>query len=91
MGSEMCIRDRVPTQRIDAALEGRQVERVRVLRARRDAVRWRKALDGVRDAARGDTNLMPAILEAVESDATVGEIASALREIFGEHQESVTV
>jgi methylmalonyl-CoA mutase N-terminal domain/subunit len=32
---------------------------------------------------------MPAILEAVESLATVGEIASAMREIFGEYQESV--
>jgi len=81
----------IPTQRIDPALEARQVERVRAVRARRDAARWQKALDGVRDAARGDTNLMPAIVEAVEGDATVGEIASALREVFGEYRESVTV
>ncbi|HTV81695.1 MAG TPA: methylmalonyl-CoA mutase family protein [Acidobacteriaceae bacterium] len=81
----------IPTQHIDPALETRQVERVRELRARRDSRRWGRALDGVREAAGSDTNLMPAILEAVESYATVGEIASALREIFGEYQESVTL
>jgi methylmalonyl-CoA mutase N-terminal domain/subunit len=81
----------IPTQRIDPALEARQVERVRAVRARRDAARWRAALDRVRECARGDTHLMPAILEAVESQATVGEIASALREIFGEYQESVAL
>ncbi len=81
----------VPTQQLDPELEARQVERVRELRARRDAARWRSALDGVGNAARRDTNLMPAILEAVESRATVGEIAGAMREVFGEYQESVTV
>ncbi|MGA7886986.1 MAG: methylmalonyl-CoA mutase family protein [Acidobacteriaceae bacterium] len=81
----------IPTQRMDPGLEAKQVERVRTLRARRDAARWRQALDGVRAAGSRGTNLMPAILEAVESYATVGEIASTLREVFGEYQESVTV
>ena len=81
----------VPTQRIDPALEARQVERLREMRARRDAGRWQNALEGVRKAAGSDTNLMPAILEAVESYATVGEIASALRQVFGEYRESVTL
>jgi methylmalonyl-CoA mutase, N-terminal domain len=81
----------IPTQRIDPALETRQVERVRKLRARRDSRRWDRALDRVREAAGSDTNLMPAILEAVQSYATVGEIASALREVFGEYQESITL
>ena len=81
----------IPTQRIDEALERRQVERVRARRARRDAARWTASLDRVRDAARTDANLIPAILEAVESYATVGEIAGALREIFGEFRESVRI
>jgi methylmalonyl-CoA mutase, N-terminal domain len=81
----------IPTQRIDEALERKQVERVRALRARRDAGRWQSSLDGVREAARSNPNLMPAILEAVESCATVGEIAWALREVFGEYQESVRI
>ncbi|HTV14660.1 MAG TPA: methylmalonyl-CoA mutase family protein, partial [Acidobacteriaceae bacterium] len=81
----------IPTQRIDEALERKQVERVRALRARRDAGRWRASVDGVRTAAKSGANLMPAILEAAESCATVGEIASALREVFGEYQESVRI
>ena len=79
----------IPTQRMDEALERKQVERLRALRARRDGARWQASLDRVRDAARDGANLMPAILEAVESCATVGEIATALRETFGEYHESV--
>jgi methylmalonyl-CoA mutase, N-terminal domain len=79
----------IPTQRIDEALERKQVERLQGLRARRDQARWQASLDGVRDAARSGANVMPAILEATESYATVGEIASTLREVFGEYQESV--
>jgi methylmalonyl-CoA mutase, N-terminal domain len=81
----------IPIQRIDEALERQQVERVRALRMRRDGMRWQAAIDGVRDHARSGKNLMPAILEAVESSATVGEIAAAMREVFGEYQESVVV
>jgi methylmalonyl-CoA mutase N-terminal domain/subunit len=81
----------VPIQRIDAALEGRQVERVKALRVRRDAGIHAEALRRVEDAARSSTNLMPRILNAVESYATVGEIANVLRGVFGEYRESVTV
>jgi len=81
----------IPTQRIDEELERRQIERVRALRARRDSGPWQQSVERVRDHARTGANLMPAILEAVESYATVGEIASALREVFGEYQERVTV
>jgi methylmalonyl-CoA mutase N-terminal domain/subunit len=81
----------VPIQRIDEALEGRQVERLRALRARRDAGVHAAALRGVEDAARGGENLMPRILQAVESYATVGEIANVLRGVFGEYRETVTV
>jgi methylmalonyl-CoA mutase N-terminal domain/subunit len=81
----------VPIQRIDEALEGRQVERVRALRARRDVGVHAAALRGVEDAARGGENLMPRILLAVESSATVGEIANVMRTVFGEYRETVTV
>ena len=81
----------VPIQRIDEALEGRQVERVRALRVRRDAGVHAGALRGVEDAARGGENLMPRILHAVESCATVGEIANVMRTVFGEYRETVTV
>ena len=78
----------VPIQRIDEALEGRQVERVRALRAGRDAGIHAAALRRVEDAARSGGNLMPQILHAVESYATVGEIANVLRTVFGEYRES---
>ncbi len=81
----------IPIQRIDEDLERHQVERVRALRARRDAQRWLAAIDRVKEHARSGANLMPAILEAVESYATVGEIAAAMREVFGEYQESVVI
>ena len=81
----------VPIQRIDEALEGRQVERVRTLRVRRDAGVNAAALRGVEDAARSGGNLMPQILRAVESYATVGEIANVMRAVFGEYRETVTV
>lgn len=72
---------------IDPAIERRQVERVAAVRAKRDAVAWRVALDSVRDAARDGNNLVPRILSAVEAYATVGEIADAMREVFGEYRE----
>jgi methylmalonyl-CoA mutase N-terminal domain/subunit len=81
----------VPIQRIDEALEGRQVERVRALRTRRDAGVHAEALRRVEDAARGGANLMPHILRAVESYATVGELANVMRGVFGEYRETVTV
>jgi methylmalonyl-CoA mutase N-terminal domain/subunit len=81
----------VPIQRIDEALEGRQVERLRALRVRRDMSVYAAALRRVEEAARGGGNLMPQILHAVESYATVGEIADVLRRVFGEYRETVTV
>jgi methylmalonyl-CoA mutase N-terminal domain/subunit len=70
----------------EATVERDQVERVRALWVRRDPLRWRAALHRVTDQARCNANLMPAILEAVESCATVGEIAGSLGEVFGEYQ-----
>ncbi|WP_051978593.1 acyl-CoA mutase large subunit family protein [Edaphobacter aggregans] len=81
----------VPIQRIDEALEQRQVERVRALRVRRDGGGHAASLKGVEDAARGGENLMPRIVAAVEAYATVGEIADVLRGVFGEYRETVVV
>ena len=81
----------VPIQRIDPALEPKQVERVRALRARRDMKAWQSALQGIEDAARTGENLMPRIIAAVEAYATVGEISDAIRNVFGEYRETVVV
>ena len=81
----------VPIQRIDEALERKQVERLRALRAKRDAGVWRDALTRVEDTARTGENLMPAIVDAVENYATVGEISDAMRKVFGEYKEAVVI
>jgi methylmalonyl-CoA mutase N-terminal domain/subunit len=84
-------RSEVPLLRIDESLEGRQVERLRALRAKRDARHWRQNLQQVEEAARGGANLMPHIIAAVESYATVGEISDTLRRVFGEYKEAVVI
>jgi methylmalonyl-CoA mutase, N-terminal domain len=81
----------IPILRIDPAIEQEQVERVRALRARRDAARANKAIAEVESRARSGANLMPAILAAVEAYATVGEISDAMRRVFGEHQETLAL
>jgi methylmalonyl-CoA mutase N-terminal domain/subunit len=81
----------IPIQRIDPALEPKQIERVRALRAKRDPGPWKAALKQVEDAAKGGENLMPRILAAVEANATVGEISDAMRHIYGEYHEAVVI
>jgi len=81
----------IPTLRIDPEIERSQIERLRALRARRDAAKARAAVEEVERRARTTENLMPAILAAVEAYATVGEISDALRRVFGEYRESVVI
>ncbi|MGA2979114.1 MAG: methylmalonyl-CoA mutase family protein [Terriglobales bacterium] len=81
----------VPIQRIDPALEPRQVERLRALRAKRNAETWQAAIRAVEDTARSGDNLMPRILAAVEANATVGEISDAMRKVYGEYKEAVVI
>jgi methylmalonyl-CoA mutase N-terminal domain/subunit len=85
--AEAAERRRPDTLQIDPAMEARQIERVRGMRASRDEGVWRAALNGVTDAARGADNLVPPIIRAVEAQATLGEISDAMRQVFGEHRE----
>ncbi len=80
-----------PTIQMDPAIERSQIARLRELRARRNAAKVQQVLAHVDDAARSGANLMPAICVAVEAFATVGEISDALRNVFGEYQESVVL
>jgi methylmalonyl-CoA mutase N-terminal domain/subunit len=76
--------------RIDPDLERRQVAAVRELRQSRDAAGWRTSMTALDQAARDGTNLVPSIVSAVLARATLGEIADALRRVFGEHREIST-
>jgi methylmalonyl-CoA mutase N-terminal domain/subunit len=81
----------IPTLRIDPQIERDQVQRVKALRARRDAGKTQDALRELGQRAATSQNLVPAILAAVEAYATVGEISDSLRQVFGEYKESVVI
>lgn len=77
---------RTPVFRIDPEIERAQVARLRDLRASRSQPAVENALAQLESAARTGDNLMPPILSAARGLATVGEIATALRRVFGEHR-----
>jgi methylmalonyl-CoA mutase N-terminal domain/subunit len=81
----------VPLFQIDPEVERRQIERLRAVRANRSADAWGAALGAVTTAARSGENLVPPIIAAVEARATVGEIADAMRAVFGEFEETAVV
>jgi len=76
------------TFHLDPALERQQVERLREMRAGRSASVVADRLRSLEHAARGTENLMPHLLSATESYATVGEISDRLRAVFGEYREN---
>src|SRR5204863_9192289 len=73
-----------PLHKLDPAIEAAQIRRVQDVRATRDGSKTRAALDALAQAARGADNLIPPIIAAVKTRATLGEIADVLRNIFGE-------
>ena len=73
--------------KIDEQMVARQIERLRALRQRRKQSRVEETLQALEQAARGDENLMPRILDCVEAYATIGEICRVLRRVFGEYQD----
>jgi len=81
----------VKTLRVDPATEQDQIERLRALRARRDATATENSLQKLIEAAQGTENVLPRILDCVEAFATVGEISNRLRAVWGEYREAVTV
>ena len=74
---------------IDPALEGKQIERVRALRARRDSAAVERHLGELREAAARDgVNLMPIIVDCARDYVTMGEMCDALREVWGVWRET---
>ena len=71
---------------VDPAAEARQVERVRKVREERDASAATVALDRLQQAAAGEDNLVPRILDCVRQRATLGEISDRLRAVWGEYE-----
>ncbi len=78
---------KVPIFKIDAKREREQKSRLRRLKKKRNQAKVKRTLDQLKRKAETKENLMPFILEAVESYATLGEIVNSLKEVFGEYQE----
>ena len=77
----------VPILVIDESVRTHQVERLEETRAKRDAGAVAKALDNLKLAAHRNENTMPATIDAVRVYATLGEICSALRDVYGIYEE----
>jgi len=72
--------------KIDPKIESEQRERLAALRAGRDQVLVDALLERLENAAQGDENLMPIIIECVENKLTLGEICGRLRKVWGEYR-----
>jgi len=79
----------VEIDRPDPTVRVEQAARLRDLRGRRDGAAVQKALDQIRRTAAGRDNVLPELIQAVRNLATVGEMAAALGDVFGEHRETV--
>jgi methylmalonyl-CoA mutase, N-terminal domain len=75
----------IPILQMDPQGEGRHLERLRRVRAERNPIVWQEALAGLEQAARAEQNVMPALIDAVNAYATIGEITNCLRTVYGEH------
>jgi methylmalonyl-CoA mutase N-terminal domain/subunit len=77
----------IPILKMDPEGERRQMARLRDLRKDRNASKYNSALSKLEKAAEGQDNLMPFILDAVKSHATLGETCNVLKSVFGEYDE----
>jgi methylmalonyl-CoA mutase, N-terminal domain len=73
---------------VDPKVEGQQRMKLAKLKATRDNEKVEAMLEAMRNASRTDENLIPYIISAVESYATIGEICGVLREEFGEYKQA---
>ncbi|MBS1778390.1 MAG: methylmalonyl-CoA mutase [Bacteroidetes bacterium] len=78
--------EETPVFKIDDSIRTVQTEKLKALRAKRDAVKAAACLEAIRQKAMSAENLMPAVIEAVENLCTLGEIADTLRSVWGEYK-----
>jgi methylmalonyl-CoA mutase N-terminal domain/subunit len=80
--------ERIDILEADPAVEANQVERLQSVRRQRDGEAVESALQALRTAAKGSTNLLYPMKSALAAYATIGEVSDALRSIFGEYHPS---
>ena len=76
----------IPILKIDESIREQQIEKLKVLKNKRDTIKVAQCLTAVKTAAQNNENLMPLVIDAVETYCTLGEIADTLRGVFGEYQ-----
>ncbi len=81
----------IPLLKIRPEVEEEQVARLQKLRRKRDNRKVKDVLEKLHYAAEKDENLMPIIIEAVKSYATLGELCNVLREVYGEYKELIVI
>ncbi len=92
VGVNEFVDDEAPPQGLhqhDVTVGERRADQMRRLRGTRDAAACEAALGRLEDGARGDANMIPLIIDAVERYATLGEVCSRLRAVWGEQHEGM--
>ena len=83
--------EKIKTQKVSPQLERKQIEKLKKFKKNRNTKKVEEALLAIKKAAQSQENLIPKILAAVESHATLGEISDRLRDVFGTYKENVTL
>ncbi len=83
--------EKIKVQKVSPQLEKKQIEKLKKFKKNRNTKKVETVLLKIKEAAKSQENLIPKILDAVESHATLGEIADSLREVFGTYKENVTL
>jgi len=80
------VQEEIPTLAIDESIRKIQSEKIEQLISERDNNKVKQLINTLTQNAKDGVNLMPVVIEAVENKATLGEIADALRNVFGEYK-----
>jgi methylmalonyl-CoA mutase N-terminal domain/subunit len=81
----------IELSRIDPKVEQQQVDNLQKLKRERNNKKTKETLEKLHYAAQKDENLMPTIIEAAKSYATIGEITEVLRQVYGEYKELIVI
>jgi methylmalonyl-CoA mutase N-terminal domain/subunit len=76
----------IPLLKIDDSIRDEQIQKLKKLKESRNNEQAARCLEAVRQKAANNENIMPAVIDAVESYCTLGEIADELRKLFGEYK-----
>lgn len=80
-------KDKMDLLKIDPEVERSQISKLKDLKQSRDNIRVQTTLTDLKEAAQGEDNLIPKIMDAVRVYATEGEMIAVLKEVFGEYRE----